>query len=231
MASSRLIWRRRSSSCYSGSTATKLRNPSTAHWQTSESPPTRLPVSLHLHQPISKLGPKPSGLLLILMLPLFSAMLTSICLTSPRPINSSVLVVFSSAAAAAAALSDRSPHVNLSRSTSSASGIHRSTEDLRSRPSSSLGRLRESQHPHQHTQTHVRSLLVPVTVYAVVTGVNHNLVSKEKHSQVHVGPSQLKLHNNMRSFPTLHTSVSWWELRNRTTDDFVSSGDPSAGRH
>uniref|UniRef100_A0A3B3CSA9 Solute carrier family 4 member 5 n=1 Tax=Oryzias melastigma TaxID=30732 RepID=A0A3B3CSA9_ORYME len=35
----------------------------------------------------------------------------------------------------------RSPHVNLSRSTSSASGIHRSTEDLRSRQSSSLGRL------------------------------------------------------------------------------------------
>ncbi|XP_061590018.1 electrogenic sodium bicarbonate cotransporter 4 isoform X2 [Cololabis saira] len=41
--------------------------------------------------------------------------------------------------------SNRSPQVNLSRSTSSASGIHRSTEDLRSRQSSSLGRL----HPNQ----------------------------------------------------------------------------------
>uniref|UniRef100_A0A8D3DVK1 Anion exchange protein n=1 Tax=Scophthalmus maximus TaxID=52904 RepID=A0A8D3DVK1_SCOMX len=40
---------------------------------------------------------------------------------------------------------------NLSRSTSSASGIHRSTEDIRSRQSSSLGRLRES----GHTQTHM----------------------------------------------------------------------------
>nr|XP_043868333.1 electrogenic sodium bicarbonate cotransporter 4-like isoform X3 [Solea senegalensis] len=35
----------------------------------------------------------------------------------------------------------RSPQVNLSRSTSSASGIHRSTEDLRSRQASSLGPL------------------------------------------------------------------------------------------
>ncbi|XP_026211923.1 electrogenic sodium bicarbonate cotransporter 4 isoform X5 [Anabas testudineus] len=41
--------------------------------------------------------------------------------------------------------SNRSPQVNLSRSTSSASGIHRSTEDLRSRQSSSLGRLHHAQ--------------------------------------------------------------------------------------
>ncbi|XP_062291206.1 electrogenic sodium bicarbonate cotransporter 4 [Scomber scombrus] len=40
---------------------------------------------------------------------------------------------------------NRSPQVNLSRSTSSASGIHRSTEDLRSRQSSSLGRLHPAQ--------------------------------------------------------------------------------------
>ncbi|XP_070707083.1 electrogenic sodium bicarbonate cotransporter 4 [Pempheris klunzingeri] len=39
----------------------------------------------------------------------------------------------------------RSPQVNLNRSTSSASGIHRSTEDLRSRQSSSLGRLHHAQ--------------------------------------------------------------------------------------
>ncbi|XP_029941138.1 electrogenic sodium bicarbonate cotransporter 4 [Salarias fasciatus] len=43
------------------------------------------------------------------------------------------------------ASSSRSPHANLSRSTSSASGIHRSTEDLRSRQSSSLGRLHPAQ--------------------------------------------------------------------------------------
>ncbi|CAI5667792.1 electrogenic sodium bicarbonate cotransporter 4 [Oreochromis niloticus] len=43
------------------------------------------------------------------------------------------------------AASSRSPQVNLSRSTSSASGIHRSTEDLRSRQSSSLGRLHNAQ--------------------------------------------------------------------------------------
>ncbi|XP_035996470.1 electrogenic sodium bicarbonate cotransporter 4 isoform X2 [Fundulus heteroclitus] len=41
--------------------------------------------------------------------------------------------------------SNRSPQVNLTRSTSSASGIHRSTEDLRSRQSSSLSRLHPSQ--------------------------------------------------------------------------------------
>ncbi|XP_017287746.1 electrogenic sodium bicarbonate cotransporter 4 isoform X2 [Kryptolebias marmoratus] len=41
--------------------------------------------------------------------------------------------------------SNRSPQVNLSHSTSSASGIHRSTEDLRSRQSSSLGRLHPAQ--------------------------------------------------------------------------------------
>ncbi|KAG7214974.1 hypothetical protein INR49_019723 [Caranx melampygus] len=43
--------------------------------------------------------------------------------------------------------SSRSPQVNLSRSTSSASGIHRSTEDLRTRQSSSLGRLPISSSP------------------------------------------------------------------------------------
>ncbi|XP_038160156.1 electrogenic sodium bicarbonate cotransporter 4 isoform X2 [Cyprinodon tularosa] len=41
--------------------------------------------------------------------------------------------------------SNRSPQVNLTRSTSSSSGIHRSTEDLRSRPSSTLSRLHPSQ--------------------------------------------------------------------------------------
>ncbi|XP_054916610.1 electrogenic sodium bicarbonate cotransporter 4 isoform X3 [Poeciliopsis prolifica] len=41
--------------------------------------------------------------------------------------------------------SNRSPQVNLTRSTSSASGIHRSTEDLRSRQSSSLGGLHPAQ--------------------------------------------------------------------------------------
>ncbi|KAF7650043.1 hypothetical protein LDENG_00131360 [Lucifuga dentata] len=41
--------------------------------------------------------------------------------------------------------SSRSPQTNLSRSTSSASGIHRSAEDLRSRQSSSLGRLHHTQ--------------------------------------------------------------------------------------
>ncbi|KAM9735462.1 electrogenic sodium bicarbonate cotransporter 4 isoform 2-T4 [Menidia menidia] len=39
----------------------------------------------------------------------------------------------------------RSPQANLSRCTSTASGIHRSTEDLRSRQSSSLGRLNAAQ--------------------------------------------------------------------------------------
>ncbi|XP_075885850.1 electrogenic sodium bicarbonate cotransporter 4 [Nelusetta ayraudi] len=43
------------------------------------------------------------------------------------------------------ATSNRSPQANLNRSTSSASGIHRSTEDLRSRQSSSLGRLHHAQ--------------------------------------------------------------------------------------
>ncbi|XP_030198066.1 electrogenic sodium bicarbonate cotransporter 4 isoform X1 [Gadus morhua] len=40
---------------------------------------------------------------------------------------------------------NRSPQANLSRSTSTASGIQRSTEDLRSRPASSLGRLHPAQ--------------------------------------------------------------------------------------
>lgn len=67
------------------------------------------------------------------------------CYTTNLEIPSSLMVLTSIAAAP----SDRSPHVNLSRSTSSASGIHRSTEDLRSRQSSSLGRLRESQYTTQ----------------------------------------------------------------------------------
>ncbi|XP_078812203.1 electrogenic sodium bicarbonate cotransporter 4 isoform X6 [Oryzias latipes] len=58
-----------------------------------------------------------------------------------KPIHRSLADIGKSSNASA----NRSPHVNLSRSTSSASGIHRSTEDLRSRPSSSLGRL----HPCQ----------------------------------------------------------------------------------
>ncbi|XP_051267590.1 electrogenic sodium bicarbonate cotransporter 4 isoform X3 [Dicentrarchus labrax] len=41
--------------------------------------------------------------------------------------------------------SNRSPQANLNRSTSTASGIHCSTEDLRSRQASSLGRLHPSQ--------------------------------------------------------------------------------------
>lgn len=44
-------------------------------------------------------------------------------------------------------LSDRSPQANLNPSTSSITGVHRSTEDLRSWQSSSLGRLRESHRP------------------------------------------------------------------------------------
>uniref|UniRef100_A0A4W6F8W2 Anion exchange protein n=1 Tax=Lates calcarifer TaxID=8187 RepID=A0A4W6F8W2_LATCA len=44
-------------------------------------------------------------------------------------------------------------------SSNSASGIHRSTEDLRSRQSNSLGRLRESKHTTQiHTQGHMHHL-------------------------------------------------------------------------
>ncbi|XP_035481139.1 electrogenic sodium bicarbonate cotransporter 4 [Scophthalmus maximus] len=43
------------------------------------------------------------------------------------------------------AATSRGPQTNLSRSTSSASGIHRSTEDIRSRQSSSLGRLHHAQ--------------------------------------------------------------------------------------
>ncbi|KAF6726177.1 Electrogenic sodium bicarbonate cotransporter 4 [Oryzias melastigma] len=58
-----------------------------------------------------------------------------------KPIHRSLADIGKSSNTAA----NRSPHVNLSRSTSSASGIHRSTEDLRSRQSSSLGRLHPSQ--------------------------------------------------------------------------------------
>lgn len=58
----------------------------------------------------------------------------------PYEITSVLLDHFSSAGA----LSDRSSQANLNRSTSSTSGVHRSTEDLRSWQSSSLGRLRES---------------------------------------------------------------------------------------
>ncbi|XP_030005843.1 electrogenic sodium bicarbonate cotransporter 4 isoform X2 [Sphaeramia orbicularis] len=58
-----------------------------------------------------------------------------------KPIHRSLADIGKSSNAA----SSRSPQVNLSRSTSSASGIHRSTEDLRSRQSSSLGRLHQTQ--------------------------------------------------------------------------------------
>lgn len=50
----------------------------------------------------------------------------------------------------AGALSDRSPQANLNRSTSTTAGVHRSTEDLRSWQSSSLGRLRESAPTNRH---------------------------------------------------------------------------------
>ncbi|XP_047425456.1 electrogenic sodium bicarbonate cotransporter 4 isoform X4 [Mugil cephalus] len=58
-----------------------------------------------------------------------------------KPIHRSLADIGKSSNTAAS----RSPQVNLSRSTSSASGIHRSTEDLRSRQSSSLGRLHPAQ--------------------------------------------------------------------------------------
>ncbi|XP_030291251.1 electrogenic sodium bicarbonate cotransporter 4 isoform X2 [Sparus aurata] len=58
-----------------------------------------------------------------------------------KPIHRSLADIGKSSNAA----SNRSPQVNLNRSTSSASGIHRSTEDLRSRQSSSLGRLHPAQ--------------------------------------------------------------------------------------
>ncbi|XP_028272918.1 electrogenic sodium bicarbonate cotransporter 4 [Parambassis ranga] len=58
-----------------------------------------------------------------------------------KPIHRSLADIGKSSNAA----SNRSPQANLSRSTSSASGIHRSTEDLRSRQSSSLGRLHHAQ--------------------------------------------------------------------------------------
>uniref|UniRef100_A0AAV2IS69 Anion exchange protein n=1 Tax=Knipowitschia caucasica TaxID=637954 RepID=A0AAV2IS69_KNICA len=57
-----------------------------------------------------------------------------------KPIHRSLADIGKPSAAAA----NRSP-VNLSRSTSTASGIHHSTEDLRSRQSSSLGRLHYNQ--------------------------------------------------------------------------------------
>lgn len=88
-------------------------------------------------------------------------MLVNTSFTFPHKITSSVLIVFTSSAAAAAALSDRSPQVNLNRSTSSASGIHRSTEDLRSRQSSSLGRLRESTPTNTRIQGFL-GLLIPM---------------------------------------------------------------------
>lgn len=50
----------------------------------------------------------------------------------------------------AGVLSDRSPQANLNRSTSSTTGVHRSTEDLRSWQSSSLGRLRKSAPTNRH---------------------------------------------------------------------------------
>ncbi|XP_034565338.1 electrogenic sodium bicarbonate cotransporter 4 isoform X2 [Notolabrus celidotus] len=58
-----------------------------------------------------------------------------------KPIHRSLADIGKSSNAA----SNRSSHVNLNRSTSSASGIHRSTEDLRSRQSGSLGRLHPAQ--------------------------------------------------------------------------------------
>ncbi|XP_076613723.1 electrogenic sodium bicarbonate cotransporter 4 isoform X2 [Chaetodon auriga] len=58
-----------------------------------------------------------------------------------KPIHRSLADIGKSSNAA----SNRSPQANLNRSTSSASGIHRSTEDLRSRQSSSLGRLHPAQ--------------------------------------------------------------------------------------
>ncbi|XP_029300044.1 electrogenic sodium bicarbonate cotransporter 4-like [Cottoperca gobio] len=58
-----------------------------------------------------------------------------------KPIHRSLADIGKSSNAA----SNRSPHVNPSHSASSASGIHRSTEDLHSRPSSSLGRLHPAQ--------------------------------------------------------------------------------------
>ncbi|XP_053195523.1 electrogenic sodium bicarbonate cotransporter 4-like [Scomber japonicus] len=58
-----------------------------------------------------------------------------------KPIHRSLADIGKSSNTAA----NRSPQTNLSRSTSSASGIHHSTEDLRTRQSSSLGRLHPSQ--------------------------------------------------------------------------------------
>ncbi|XP_055369555.1 electrogenic sodium bicarbonate cotransporter 4 isoform X13 [Betta splendens] len=58
-----------------------------------------------------------------------------------KPIHRSLADIGKSSTTA----SNRSPQINLSRSTSSASGIHRSTDDLRSRQSSNLGRLHHSQ--------------------------------------------------------------------------------------
>lgn len=164
MVSFHRIWRRRSALCCWGSTVTRPRNQSTARSQTSESPPMQLqvclcpswncfqpPTSNHQFNPTLWLHPNAS-------------MLVNTSFTFPHKITSSVLIVFTSsaAAAAAAALSDRSPQVNLNRSTSSASGIHRSTEDLRSRQSSSLGRLRESTPTNTHIQGFLGNSYAPV---------------------------------------------------------------------
>ncbi|XP_068609431.1 electrogenic sodium bicarbonate cotransporter 4 [Brachionichthys hirsutus] len=58
-----------------------------------------------------------------------------------KPIHRSLADIAKSSNAA----SNRSPQINLNSRTSPASGIHRSTEDLRSRQSSSLGRLNHNQ--------------------------------------------------------------------------------------
>lgn len=65
--------------------------------------------------------------------------------TCPHEITSALLIM-----SLVLVLSDRSPQANLNRSTSSTTGVHRSTEDLRSWQSSSLGRLCES---HLQTNT------------------------------------------------------------------------------
>ncbi|XP_054613338.1 electrogenic sodium bicarbonate cotransporter 4 isoform X3 [Dunckerocampus dactyliophorus] len=59
-----------------------------------------------------------------------------------KPIHRSLADIGKSSAVAAP---NRSPQVTLSRSTSSTSAIHRSTDDLRSRHASSLGRLHHAQ--------------------------------------------------------------------------------------
>ncbi|CAG05391.1 unnamed protein product, partial [Tetraodon nigroviridis] len=73
----------------------------------------------------------------------------SACFSLRPPEITSALVVLS----LLLVLSDRSPQANLNRSTSSTAGVHRSTEDLRSWQSSSLGRLQMSDSPTDHSQS------------------------------------------------------------------------------